>query len=312
MKIFGGGVILFATGLWLIASEAQTPLNQARLGPESLYPTISPKTTDAQDIPLVIQDAVDTISGKPRVLNIEPRIIGGTLAPIGAYPWQVSIGISGQPQIYGHFCGGSLVGPNWIVTAAHCVYGQTAPEHLQVLTGTNFLNQGGEIHLVDQIVVNEGWSSTTFDHDVAILHLPEAVHQNPISLVSPQDADRLARPGLIALVSGWGLTRESGSQVSNVLRNVSVQLVTKQDCSGTASYPGAITDTMICAGFAEGGKDGCQGDSGGPLIVPNLSGGFALAGIVSWGEGCGRPGKYGVYTFVPSVQQWLDNAIKLR
>jgi secreted trypsin-like serine protease len=200
---------------------------------------------------------------------------------------------------------GSLIGSQWVITAAHCVYGQTAPEHLQVLTGTNFLNQGGEIHLVDRIIVNEQWNSQTFDYDVALLHLHDTTKQKAIRLVTLDNSGNLARPGLIAIVSGWGLTQETDNHTSNVLRNVSVQLVTKQDCSGPASYAGAITDRMICAGFAEKGKDACQSDSGGPLMVPDQLGSFALAGIVSWGEGCGNPGKYGVYTFVPAVRQWV-------
>ena len=80
---------------------------------------------------------------------------------------------------------------------------------------------------------------------------------------------------------------------------MTVQIVSNKSCNGLAAYSGAITDQMICAGFPEGGKDSCQGDSGGPLVVPDQAGGFVQAGIVSFGEGCGRPNKYGVYTRGP-------------
>lgn len=275
-----------------------------QLGPESLYKRAGPRTPDEESIPIVIRDAIESIQNKGRVLAIEPRVIGGTPAPIGAYPWQVSVGLGGVPQEVGHFCGGSLIEAEWVLTAAHCVDGLTTPNNLQVLSGSNYLNQGTVVS-VDRIVINENWSSNTFDYDVALLHLSQRLPSKPIKLLTSEVAPSLARAGLIGVVSGWGVTREAGQAPSNTLRNVGVQLVSNADCAGAASYPGAITDRMICAGFIEGGKDACQGDSGGPLMVPDTFGSFILAGIVSWGEGCARPAKFGVYTSVPEVEPWV-------
>jgi transmembrane serine protease 9 len=291
--------------------ESVSPKFERRLGPAALYASITSKTARADEIPVVLQDVLTGILGNPRILAVDPRVVGGSPAPIGAYPWQVSIGISGAPHDVSHFCGGSLIAPQWILTAAHCVSGGTTPDNIDVLTGTNFLSKGGRTGLIDRIIVHEKWDPDTFDHDVALLHLKGASGERPIGLITPSDAS-LASPGLIAIVSGWGLTREIEAKPSNVLRNVTVQLVTKKDCTSPAAYGEAITDTMICAGFAEGGKDSCQGDSGGPLIVPDKKGSFLLAGIVSWGEGCGRPSKYGVYTSIPTIQKWVVANIKTR
>jgi transmembrane serine protease 9 len=290
----------FASLAW--AEEIAT---QRQLGPESLYARIGPRSGETDGVPLVVLDVLQNIKSNDRLLVIEPRIIGGSPAPIGAYPWQASIGLRGVAPLAGHFCGGSLIAPRWIISAAHCVYGQTSPDNLQVLLGSNFLDRDGQTFSVDRILIHEGWKSSTFDYDVALLHLTESSTQTPIKLVELNKATELAGPGLIAIVSGWGITLTTDRRASNVLRNVGVQLVTKADCAGPASYPNAISDRMVCAGFAEGAKDACQGDSGGPLMVPDKKGGLLLAGIVSWGEGCAKPGKYGVYTYVPVIQDWV-------
>ncbi len=103
---------------------------------------------------------------------------------------------------------------------------------------------------------------------------------------------------------GWGLTSEDGG-VSNILREVNLQIVSPAACNAPAAYNGSIGNLMICAGFAHGGKDACQGDSGGPMMVMDASGNYVQAGIVSWGEGCGKPEKYGVYTRVSQIQAWV-------
>ena len=131
------------------------------------------------------------------------------------------------------------------------------------------------------------------------MHLTKPFTGKTVRLLTAADAERYAEVGGFAIAAGWGLTAE-GTEVSNILRQVTVQIVSNQVCNGLAAYSGAITDRMVCAGFPEGGKDSCQGDSGGPLMVPDGQGGYFQAGVVSWGEGCGRPNKFGVYTRVSS------------
>ena len=253
-----------------------------------------------------MRDAIDYIISRSRLLDLEPRIMGGELAPFGAYPWVASIELKGANPRDGHFCSGAFIGAEWVLTAAHCVKPDSAGA-IQVHSGAE-LDSGGTIYDVDSVIVNEKYDDGTENNDVALIHLAKRFTGQPIRLAGADDAKRLIEPGALVTVLGWGLTTEGG-EVSNLLRSVTVQIVNNKICNGLASYPGLITDAMVCAGFAEGGKDSCQGDGGGPLIVRDPDHGLLQVGIVSWGEGCRRPLKFGVYTRVASIKAWVDEKI---
>src|SRR5581483_6455132 len=119
------------------------------------------------------------------------------------------------------------------------------------------------------------------NNDVALLQLDRRFGGRTIRPITPREAEQLAKPGSRAVVSGWGLTNEGGG-VSNDLREVALEIVSNAACNGVNAYAGAITGAMMCAGFAEGGKDSCQGDSGGPLVVADGRGGYVQAGVVSF------------------------------
>ena len=298
-----GIVATVAAALGSQELRAQVPYE---LGPRALYPGArAPKGNDG--VPLIMQDAVQSLVTGTRLLATKPRVVGGAPTPVGAYPWMASVQLRGGSSRTGHFCGGAFITPQWVITAAHCVYKDAAGK-IQVLGQTNALDDGGNVHFVDRIVTHEKWDSDTHDYDVSLLRLTKSYTGRTIGLVTPSEAPKIANAGVLAIAMGWGLTSEGG-QVSNLLRNVTVQLVSNKVCNGLGSYSGGITDQMICAGFPEGGKDSCQGDSGGPLVVPDQAGGFAQAGIVSFGEGCGRPNKFGVYTNVSVIQQWVSSKI---
>jgi secreted trypsin-like serine protease len=254
--------------------------------------------------------------------EIIPQIVGGNLAGPAEYPWQVALVNAGMSNPWsGQFCGGSLIDPRWVVTAAHCVVdGGGAirlPASLDVVLGINNLSDGptagslGQRLDVAQVIVHSAYTPSAEDFDIALLRLANPATLNAtvdtIGLISPGNS-LLAAPGVTATVTGWGATSE-GDDGSNALLEVQVPIVSNETCNAPASYNGQITDNMLCAGFAAGGKDSCQGDSGGPLIVPDGQGGFLLAGIVSWGEGCARQNKYGVYTRVSQFESWVNARI---
>ncbi|MCU0831615.1 MAG: serine protease [Rhizobiaceae bacterium] len=229
------------------------------------------------------------------------RIVGGTPSPTGANPWQVAL-ISSTGRF---FCGGSVIAPTLVVTAAHCV--DDFPTGLRVLVGTNRLNSGGRLIPVSSIQVHPGWSPTDGvgardDNDVALLRLDFPANVTAIRLATPQLAATLERVGTRATISGWGATSEGGSGSTNLLQAV-VPIVSQASCA--ASYgTSSITTRMICAGFTQGGTDTCQGDSGGPMVVRS-NGVPYLVGITSFGRGCARPNFPGVYARVSQLNSWI-------
>lgn len=232
----------------------------------------------------------------------EGRIVGGQPATPGEYPWQAMLLLSGNG-----FCGGSLIDQKWVLTAAHCVDGRSVE---QVILGAHNLLQTGEstrqVITTRRAIIHPNYNRTTEDNDIALIELNTAAVLNTSVRVVPLAASAdssLFAPGVLATVTGWGATREGGS-LASVLQEVSVPIVSRQTCN--QSYSGDITENMLCAGLAQGGKDSCQGDSGGPLIVPNGSN-WKLAGVVSWGNGCARPNFYGVYTVVANYSSWIQS-----
>lgn len=230
----------------------------------------------------------DTLTAEELEQIITPRIVGGTVATASDNPFQVALLTRSVANNFNaQFCGGTLVKPNVVVTAAHCSDFVTAGQ-VQVLTGTRNLDGTGVRRNVTRIAIHPSWNPNTFDYDVAVWTLSTSATGIPLATLA--SADPAVGTGL--LVTGWGALSEGGSFPIN-LRKATVPLVSTTNCNDSNSYAGQITARMICAGFDAGGVDSCQGDSGGPLAR-----GTVLTGIVSWGTGCARPNKHGVYTRV--------------
>lgn len=238
---------------------------------------------------------------------IKPNIVGGENAKQGEFPYIVSL----RSKSYGHFCGGSLIKENWVLTAAHCVRGGSIDE-----VWIGMLDQkdptGVEKMKVAKVIAHEKYNSSNMSNDFALIQLaqnssykPVALNQTEIAISEDEAADKI-----MAITAGWGATKESSYGLPNMLQKVSVPLVSTKVCNDKTAYNGQISDSMICAGLKQGGKDSCQGDSGGPLVVTNEAGEHVLAGVVSWGEGCARPNKYGVYAKVSSAIEWINSKLQ--
>ncbi|KAH0617053.1 hypothetical protein JD844_028657 [Phrynosoma platyrhinos] len=223
--------------------------------------------------------------------EIFSRIIGGQTSVPGGQPWQVSIKLGRS-----HFCGGSLIYDNAVVTAAHCVVDLDLKlvKNLIVTVGEYDLRSMDEEEQnipVSKIIVHPAFKRFGYiDSDIALLYLKDRVKYGaevqPICLPHKED---LFEAGTLCVVSGWGKVTEDGS-VSDVLQEVELPIIDDKTCNElleTLNLP-SIQNNMLCAGFPDGGRDACQGDSGGPLACRRASGIWTLVGITSWGIGCGK------------------------
>ncbi|NXC40167.1 TMPS4 protease, partial [Penelope pileata] len=225
-----------------------------------------------------------------------PRVLGGRPAAIAAWPWQVSLQYRGE-----HICGGSILEPGWVLTAAHCFRNNPITQSWRVKAGSDRLS--GSITLsVEKVFLAEATPTSPKDNDIALVKLqtPLPISDTTKPICLPYFDEELV-PGTPLWVIGWGYTQQHG-KLSETLQEAEVRLIDTQSCNHTA-YHGEVTQKMLCAGLPQGGVDTCQGDSGGPLLY--AGGHWQLVGIVSWGQGCGTPSTPGVYTSVRAHLDWI-------
>ncbi|KAM5228690.1 LOW QUALITY PROTEIN: serine protease 56 [Ctenodactylus gundi] len=229
------------------------------------------------------------------------RIVGGSAALPGSWPWLVRLQLGGQP-----LCGGVLVAASWVLTAAHCFAGASNELLWTVVLAEGAHGEQAEEVPVNRILPHPKFDPQTFHNDLALVQL-----WTPVSPAGPARPvclpQGLQEPpaGTPCAIAGWGALFEDGPEAEAV-REARVPLLSPDTCQ-RALGPALRPSTMLCAGYLAGGIDSCQGDSGGPLTCSE-SGSRpkeVLFGVTSWGDGCGEPGKPGVYTRVAVFRDWL-------
>ncbi|KAM3507996.1 hypothetical protein MY11210_006918 [Beauveria gryllotalpidicola] len=227
--------------------------------------------------------------------EVSTKIVGGNVAPQAAFPFIVSLASGGH-----HFCGGSLINAEFVLTAAHCLI--SPPPNIMVRAGSNDRTSGGTVVRGIRSQVYPGFDPILLDHDVAILRISPPIKESAtIKYAKLPQKGSDPQQGM-KTVAGWGFLRDQTGPGPMELRQVSVPLIPRQKCRETVTR---VTENMICA--AGPGKDACQGDSGGPLIDAQTG---VLQGVVSFGlGGCASPTYPGVYARVDSQLDFIQSVV---
>jgi secreted trypsin-like serine protease len=305
-----------AGALLTTSADAATPLPQPTVKPAVSSPSLA-------ELEKRVAGAMagDDVAGKTSKASlsagtvagsIDPKIIGGNETTISTAPWMAQLhyyddrGTSGTSDDIGFFCGGAVVAPTKILTAAHCVKGYNWNANGAVVTGTSQLPSadgtdlhGGTVTGVWRQWNHPSYNATTIDNDIAVLTLPVPVKATPIRMTTSGDTTSY-QAGTSAKVYGWGRTSSTSDDISETLKTATLPMQSDTTCSG-AYGADFVKGHMVCAGKPASGSDtgtvsACNGDSGGPLVVNNR-----IVGVVSWGvTDCVAKGAYSVFAKVSS------------
>lgn len=249
--------------------------------------------------------------GRTPILN---RIVGGVSASDGAWPWQVDI----QTETQGHVCGGTLITENWVLSAAHCFPNPNDVTSYIIYVGRQQLNGWNPdetSHRINRVVVPYGYTDPQLGQDIALVELATpVVWSDRVQPVCLPYANVEFNSDMKCMITGWGDIRDGVAlQGVGPLQEVQVPIIDSSSCQDMFLINPTenidIRSDMMCAGFAEGGKDSCQGDSGGPLVCQISDGSWVQAGIVSFGLGCAKPNRPGVYAKVSSFTNYIRSNV---
>ncbi|XP_023287913.1 transmembrane protease serine 9 [Orussus abietinus] len=244
----------------------------------------------------------DSCAHKPQIRH--KRMVNGKPVQNGEFPWIVAIMKNMQYR-----CTGSLITPRHVITAGHCLI-RASPEDFVVIPGRFRLagyeeSETVEEYRVKSLHVHENFDTTKFDNDIGLIELETPVDMNVKKRLICLPVDKYVNySGMVGTAVGWGKASISNPSLPVIALKVSLLILTNEECARSCHERMQITENMFCAGYLDGGKDACDGDSGGPLQVTRDYDSYELAGIVSWGVGCGLKGYPGVYTKVINYLQW--------
>lgn len=252
-------------------------------------------------------------------------IIGGEKGVRGAYPWLVSFQWK-RRLVNQHNCGGTIISPDWIVTAAHCIFGQDGkyPAQFRIVAGEYSLTseEGSEqVRDVIRIFMHHGYDEDSSKNDIAVLKLSSPLSFNEFvqpACLPKQSQSELYKVGAKGFISGWGsITPSSGildkrpKEMPDIFKAAEIPIMDFDVCNSAGHLRNMMFPGMFCAGYEVGGVDSCQGDSGGPFVSADSQGKMTLIGVTSWGIGCGQARKPGVYAKVVDYVPWIQKMTKV-
>ncbi|XP_014007903.1 LOW QUALITY PROTEIN: coagulation factor X [Salmo salar] len=263
-----------------------------------------PNVTKQREIPFTYEeDVLDMVKENPVIAEArsDKRIVDGEECPPGECPWQAFL-VNHEDR---GFCGGTILNKYFILTAAHCM-NQTRSFYVVLGEFDTEVKDGQEaIHQVEQVFIHRSYISTTYHNDISLVMLKDPIKFTqyilPACLPERDFAEKVLMKRPDGLVSGFGRVGEA-KQPSTILLRLTVPYVPRATCLQSSQHK--ISNRMFCAGYDKEKKDACQGDSGGPHVTRYGETWF-VTGVVSWGEGCAREGKYGIYTQVSKYIDWI-------
>ncbi|XP_071377456.1 plasminogen activator, urokinase a isoform X1 [Centroberyx affinis] len=273
--------------------------------PKCPISTVKPPVTTVVDTEL-------TCGERPQLR--QNKIVGGSTTTIESQPWVAAI-LHRRPS---YRCGGSLIAPCWVLTAAHCFPDgeHTETRHLSVYLGKSSIIDTDidreQKFTVEQLIIHQEYNNSlgNYLNDIALLRIKSsdgecAVRTESVRTVCLPPPLTMLPPGYECSIAGFGRERYNAWQFSQQLKEAKVSLLSQSVCESEPYYGNRITENMFCAGSPDWSTDACQGDSGGPLMC-EVSGRMFVFGVVSWGEGCAWENKPGVYTRITNYNNWIS------
>nr|AYN79048.1 cooconase 5 [Heliconius aoede] len=234
--------------------------------------------------------------------SFDNKIVGGYSTTIENFPYQVRLILQKGNVYYG--CGGSIISPHYVLTAAHCL---TGISKVFIRTGSTRASSGGVQYTSTNFTRHPNYNERNVDYDVGLVSPSTPIQlDNRTKVVTLASRNSELKSGTPVLVTGWGSTSENGAS-SDTLMAVEVPTVSNDECR--KKYR-SLTERMFCAGVPQGGKDSCQGDSGGPAVIKSSR---VQLGIVSFGVGCARRGYPGVYSKISNsgIRDWIQKVARV-